>query len=737
MPSRADNEHDQGTLSVQQLDLLIRNLDALSSPRTLASKLLSMASESAPGDPGTLVPMRELARLDPSATVDILAAEQDRPLDAPWLRTRLLGVRPWNQRDSADPERGLHALWKHSLAVAIAAEDIAASVGDAQLQEKAFAAGLLHDIGKFVLYQALPRSYARAIQISDADQGNIATAERSVIGADHSVAGRRYLQTRNPPQWVCEVVWLHHQPFEAIPSSVSAADLVALVGLADAVAREKRIGYSGNHTFPRTTRQMADLFGLDGDSLRRIGDELGGKVQRVQQELLNAPALEETDLLSAANARLRQENAALSSRLKAVESKARAFTLFTTFASEVGPQASVPEVLQAMLDMVATMGVIEDSAYVTYSLDNSRQPEIRVLAACGRRDRPTRFKSFSRTVKDCGTPEGEQISADQAVSYLVGTAEALSEWLDVENAIHLPLMCGKQWIGGVFFQPAAEAQPAGLEQSMLKALLSATGLALAIVQGRTQAVQVSEQLAGASQVLAETQEALAEARTLAAVGEMAAGAAHELNNPLAIVSGRAQLMKERAETEKDRKVWATIAEQAHKISDIITDLMEFASPTPPNPAKVPVRELLDEVVADFSGSNHPQAAASRVDKEVGAETPDLWADSEQIRSVVKELVENAATACGDQPHIRLEARPDPVNGSVLLAVRDNGPGMDHRTLSQAYTPFFSHHAAGRRPGLGLPRAKRYVEGNGGRIWIQTDTGQGTTVYVRLPAVSEE
>ena len=74
----------------------------------------------------------------------------------------------------------------------------------------------------------------------------------------------------------------------------------------------------------------------------------------------------------------------------------------------------------------------------------------------------------------------------------------------------------------------------------------------------------------------------------------------------------------------------------------------------------------------------------------------------------------------------------PIKKTFHRRVRDTGPGMDARTLDSAFTPFFSAQRAGRRRGLGLPRAKRYVENNGGRIWIRTRPGEGTTVYVQLP-----
>jgi signal transduction histidine kinase len=71
-------------------------------------------------------------------------------------------------------------------------------------------------------------------------------------------------------------------------------------------------------------------------------------------------------------------------------------------------------------------------------------------------------------------------------------------------------------------------------------------------------------------------------------------------------------------------------------------------------------------------------------------------------------------------------------GAVILTVGDDGAGMDEATAARACTPFFSAQSAGRRRGLGLPKAKRYVENNGGKMWINSQVGRGTTVWIRLP-----
>jgi signal transduction histidine kinase len=259
------------------------------------------------------------------------------------------------------------------------------------------------------------------------------------------------------------------------------------------------------------------------------------------------------------------------------------------------------------------------------------------------------------------------------------------------------------------------------------------GMALAIVQGRNEAVALSEQLSEASQVLTETQAALAETKVQALVGEMAGGAAHEINNPLAVISGRAQLMRDSAQSEQERKTWALIADQAERISETITELMEFASPPVPRPGAFDLTETLRGAAKAFAKSDHPQAASARVDIDTGADLPPVWADKQQVCTVVEELIANAAGVSPGESPIRISARIDETAGAVILSVSDSGPGMDEETALRAFTPFFSQQKAGRRRGLGLARAKRWIENNGGAIWIDTRRGEGTTVYVELPS----
>lgn len=748
MPDRAaENDSPQGRLSAERLDLILRDLDTPATLPAVAARLVAMVGGNGRDPKQDADDFIELVRLDISLTTKLLSladgartpAEAVKQIGFEAARSALLSVGVFQDPGSSPECGGLdrEGFWVHCLAVATTAEMLADRTHPRTDAGEAFVCGLLHDLGKLVLAESLPKSYSRALGDAKTDNGDLTEIERSFIGVDHCVAGRRAAETWRLPPRLREVIWFHHQAPEAVPRSISGRRLTIIVSLADAIVRRQRFGFSGNHAFARTVEQLADQVGLDETALNKVIAELPGRIE-AGSRLLGLHQVSSESLyreaLAGANAELGRLNEKLRLRAEALDAQARAFRFLGDFTAHLRPDAAVADILLRVAEVLSaaddhTPGINRPA--VAYSAGEGGQSVLAVRFDGGAhpawRSLP-RNADFDETVV---SPEPSAVA--EAARALLDNPSDLGEWVDLSAYAHHPLICAGRWIGGVFLPAKEPPQADEKRQAASSALSGALALAMSIAQGRSGAVVLSEELAGASQVLAATQEALAESKTLAAIGEIATGAAHELNNPLAVISGRAQLMRKQAANKHDRETWELIADEAQKISNIITEMMELACPPAPQVHPVGASDLLRDAVEAFSSSEHPQAASARIDIEVPNDTPDLLVDRAQMCAVLEELIANAATAGGSEVHIRLAGGVDESAETVLLTVQDNGPGMDARTMERAFAPFFSAQRAGRRRGLGLSRAKRHVENNGGKLWIRTDPGAGTTVHLRLPA----
>jgi signal transduction histidine kinase len=222
--------------------------------------------------------------------------------------------------------------------------------------------------------------------------------------------------------------------------------------------------------------------------------------------------------------------------------------------------------------------------------------------------------------------------------------------------------------------------------------------------------------------------AVAEAR-LSAMRELAYGAGHEINNPLANIAARAQaLLVEESDPERRRRL-ATIVDQAFRARDMIGGLMLFARPPKPRRRRVEVGRL----VATAIEAARPMASSRRVRFEFSPcpTALDAWVDDAQIGEAVRALVVNALEAVdqGGRVAVDVEAAGD---DACEIGVVDDGPGMDEETVQRAFDPFFSGREAGRGIGLGLSKAWRLVNINGGGVTVSSRPGKGTRMTVRLP-----
>jgi signal transduction histidine kinase len=208
-----------------------------------------------------------------------------------------------------------------------------------------------------------------------------------------------------------------------------------------------------------------------------------------------------------------------------------------------------------------------------------------------------------------------------------------------------------------------------------------------------------------------------------------------MNNPLAVISGRSQLLASTITDPKQKAMAHLIYEQSHRLSQIITELMDFAKPVPPAIVESDVAELVQRAL------HEAKAIPEHADRSVEvtfADVPPVAVDVTQVVAAMVEVIDNALQATSDMPKprgkVEIHAAYDSYSSRVVLSVSDNGCGMDEQTLKRAFDPFFSFKSAGRRRGMGLAKALRWIEGIGGSIRLESHQNQGTRAVLLLPAV---
>ncbi len=246
--------------------------------------------------------------------------------------------------------------------------------------------------------------------------------------------------------------------------------------------------------------------------------------------------------------------------------------------------------------------------------------------------------------------------------------------------------------------------------------------------------------------IVEMENELRRSERLAAVGELAAGIAHEVRNPLASISGSVQMLETglAEEDHEQRRLMEIVLREADRLDALIRDFLHYARPTPPKPEAVEIGELVDEVCEMFETVREP-ATRLRCELEPGVR---VFADADQLRQLLWNLLLNAAQAMEEGGEITLAARelPQEVDedgrnvkeegcARVEIAVGDTGPGIPPDVLDRIFDPFFTTKPAGS--GLGLAMVHRIVEANEGSVSVDSEAGGGTRFRIRLPAAEDE
>ena len=240
--------------------------------------------------------------------------------------------------------------------------------------------------------------------------------------------------------------------------------------------------------------------------------------------------------------------------------------------------------------------------------------------------------------------------------------------------------------------------------------------------------RAAEELAEANRQLSAAEAAVRRSERLAALGQLSAGLAHELRNPLGTMKASAEMLTQNvgSENETAREVAGFISSEVDRTNSLVTRFLEFARPLKLRLSAASVAEILDRAVA-LVERDTPRHRVT-VYKNYSPDLAPFPLDGELMERVFYNLVLNAAQASPEGGALTVKTRL--ADGMAEVSVIDRGQGIEKKDLEQIFNPFFTTKPEGS--GLGLAIVSKIVDEHGGRIAVESDPGKGSVFRVYLP-----
>ena len=238
-----------------------------------------------------------------------------------------------------------------------------------------------------------------------------------------------------------------------------------------------------------------------------------------------------------------------------------------------------------------------------------------------------------------------------------------------------------------------------------------------------------------TQELQQVQDQLIRAGKMAALGELAAGVAHEINNPLTgILTFSSLIFKKLEETHPWKRDMENIVQQTTRCRNIVKGLLDFARQRKPDKKEWDLHTLIERTLTLLE--NQARIQNIRIIKEFETEIPLLFVDGDQIQQVFMNIMLNAADAMAGNGGT-LTIKTTMQDGIVVVSISDTGYGMTKENLSKLFAPFFTTKEPGKGTGLGLAISYGIIQSHNGDIDVESEVGKGSLFRIKLPIESND
>ncbi len=227
----------------------------------------------------------------------------------------------------------------------------------------------------------------------------------------------------------------------------------------------------------------------------------------------------------------------------------------------------------------------------------------------------------------------------------------------------------------------------------------------------------------------EMEQQMIQSEKMAAVGQLASGVAHEINNPLLVIMGRLDMMEDEKIPEELAKTLDTIKAQSQRMRSVVDRLLTYSRAKKPEVKPLDLNQLLESIAPLLS--YHPEFKKITWKEQLEKPLPPVKGDFNQLQEVFVNLGVNACQAMPNGGELSITTRHNKDTNCVEVLVKDSGEGMTDEQLNKLFNPFFSTKDTGT--GLGLAICRKIIELHNGRIRVASTHGKGTTFTVELPA----
>jgi HD-like signal output (HDOD) protein/signal transduction histidine kinase len=751
-------------VSGRQVEAILAGITRLPTLPAVAAQLLSMGAD----EDVRLDEVIELIEADPALSARMLslcrsadAGLGDRittvrraviMLGLEAVRTAVLSVLIFDQlrvdvdsESEEEPAFDLEGFWTRAIAVACTSEWIAKNTSTIGVSgEEAYLAGLLHGLGKLALYNVLPKSWEKALAMAESHHLTLSGAERATIGLDHHTAGKRLSEHWGLPESIRDVVWLHGQPRAALPEHCNA-ELVLVTTLSCLWCDSQHLGWSGDGVSGIDIQEIASDLGVDLETLDSVSGEIVERVSERARILgvgeFSAPELLFSSL-TRANTKLASINQELRGKQQIADRSHSLLAAVDVFYDAIGDGVEAERIVEGMVRSGGKLTGINHGMVIMQNSPGA--PWMKYQVVDGKlvdKNNPGQVV-VGPSISDSGEIRPGHIaglSGDQVLDL------ANLDWfrLMIQSVREIGVAsligvgdCGELGESSdsvscliVLVKASSEAAPE-LSAKGFRVVQRAWARALENATQAHDAKVLAEELASANRELAAMQRQRTKNESLLRLGQMAAGAAHEMNNPLSVINGRSQQLFERLGTQRDRDAAQAIAQAADSLSSMITSMHLLAEPPEPTIASTDPVLVVRQAIEQAKSKCHRGGIRAKVKLQISGILEPIDVDRELMASAISEPIINAVLS-NPSGVVNVSIEPAGGDGRVMVRIVDTGPGLSQRALNHAFDPFFSELKAGRRPGLGLSRSRSVIELHGGAIDIANTAGKVSGAQVQI------